>query len=163
MMRAADTKTFHLTRYATPGLLLLLLTAACGTLPGRITGEPPQATIDGIQRSGNTLTVEVGLRNMNDQPIKLSEATIELFLSDTLLARARQATTMEIAARGRDLLRVHASADRAGLAQLDAITGQGSAAAWRMILTLTDRSGQQQIIENQGWLHPVPGQPDNYR
>lgn len=146
-----------------PIALAICLLAACGNIRN-VSGEPPLAGIDGLQRQGNELVIDLALRNVNDLPMKLSAVEIELALAGQPLAAGREDIPLRISARGREVLRLKMIGREAGMNRLEALAqGERSSLPWTLQLTLIDDNERFKRASAQGWLHPVPGQPDRFR
>jgi LEA14-like dessication related protein len=145
-------------------LLLGGLFTGCAGNFRDVTDEPPQASIDGIERQGDTVRVELALGNVNDVPMRLSSVDLELTLDGVPLASGRRDTALMISANGREVLRIALPAEARGLDRLDRLsTGDAARLPWTMNLALGISEGPDRRTRTEGWLHPVPGQPDRFR
>ena len=155
----AIARTARLALYA-----CLLGLAACAGNYRDVVDEPPQAAIDGIERQAGGLVIELALRNVNDEPMTLASVAMTIELDGAPLTTARRETPLVVSARGREVLRLRVPAERAGLARLDRLgSGQVTRLPWTMDLTLGIDGGRDRETRTEGWLHPVPGQPDRFR
>ncbi len=163
----------------TPRLLpMLALLAAgltlfgCGSGSREIRGELPLIRFEGLALAGEQVSLDVGLRNLNDRSLTLSRLKVRFFIGESLLVDRSSDFDIEISARGREVFNLRATGERAGLRALErefAAEGQSSNreaasnADWRMELTLIDNEGRESEGSAQGFLHPVPGRPGQFR
>lgn len=147
-----------------PILLLAGLLAACAGNIRDVTNQPPQASVDGIERRGDTVQVELALGNVNDEPMRLSSLEFSLALDGVPLTSGRRDTSLMISANGREVLRIALPAEAEGLERLERLSG-GEAARlpWTLTLALGIVEGSDRETRTEGWLHPVPGQPNRFR
>ena len=147
------------------GLLLVLATlAACSGNLRDVIDEPPQAGLDGLQRSGGEVVVELALRNVNDETLRLRAASLSLTLDGQALAGGRREVPLAISARGREVVRLALPGRPPGLERLEALSSkQVERLPWRMEVSLELDGGGDYTTETNGWLHRVPGQPNRYR
>lgn len=140
------------------------LLAACGTGPHKVKGEPPIFAIDNLLRKDSVVVVDLGVRNINDRSLEVTSIDLELRLDEKPLASGERTSNVTISARSREVVRLEARGQPAGLALLDELAdGRHSGLRWQMDLTLTDERGREETTESNGWLHAVPGQPDRFR
>lgn len=151
-------------------LLALALLSGCGSGSREVRGELPLVTLDGLERQGEQITLQLGLRNINDRPLQLNEVQLRLLFGTDELVQLTHAPDFEIGPRGRDVLRLRGTGQAAGLSRLDQLepepgtrTAQARSIAWRMQVSLTDERGRTRDTEITGFLHPVPGQPGRFR
>lgn len=146
------------------GLLGLLLLAACSGNLRDVTGQPPQAALDGLERRDNGIIVELALRNVNDAALKLNAVSLTLELDGRQFVSGRRELPLFVSARGREVIRMPLPADRAGIERLDALSSaQVERLPWHMEVSLELADSADQVTETNGWLHRVPGQPDRFR
>jgi len=140
-----------------------LLTACAGNLRD-VTDEPPQASIDGIERQGETVRVELALGNVNDEPMRLRSVELEVMIDGVALTGGQRDTELTISANGREVLRIALPAETPGLERLERLSsGNAARLPWTMNLALGIADGPDRRTRAEGWLHPVPGQPDRFR
>lgn len=144
--------------------LIACLLSACTANIRDVTGEPPQASIDGIERRGSTLLVELALANVNDEPMRLVAVDLNLEVDGVALTRGQRNVPVVISANGREVLRLSLEAERAGLARLDRLAGgEVPRLPWTLSLELGIVEGPDRQTRTEGWLHPVPGQAHRFR
>jgi hypothetical protein len=148
------------------GLLLALVAlVACSGNLRDVSGEPPQATLDGMarQNDGHVL-IELALRNVNDKPLRLESAGLTLTLGGESFYSGRRELALTISARGREVVRLSVPADPAGLDRLRHLADREvERLPWTLEARLQLEGGGTRIARADGWLHRVPGQPDRFR
>lgn len=141
----------------------VMLLAAC-TGQRFVRGEMPLIGIDSLERSGNTLTVILAVRNINDQTFEISALSFDLLVDDIQLARGDSQMPVTIAARSRERIRIETTGIPAGLEKLEALAGgERRNLPWSMDISLSNERGRSRDAEISGWLHAVPGQPGRFR
>jgi hypothetical protein len=149
-----------------------LILSACGSGSREIRGELPLIRFEGLTLDGDQASLDIGLRNLNDRSLNLSELKVRFFIEQSLLVDASRDFNIDISARGREVFTLRSPGEREGLRALQrefATEGQSSAspagrnAGWRMELTLIDEEGREAEASAQGFLHPVPGRPGQFR
>ena len=157
--------------------LLLLFTAlalvsACASSPRQVRGELPLVTLDGLQREDDQVILSLGLRNINDQALPLSELEVRLSVGGGLLLNVVHLPDFEIGPRGREVLTLRGRGDAAGLQVLERLesaagrgTDQGLASStdFAMTVRLANARGRSRTAEVSGFVHPVPGRPGRFR
>lgn len=145
-------------------LVVLCLAAACGSSHKRIKGEPPLTSIDSMERNGDLVLVDLAIRNINDRSIEFTAIEVDLTLADVPLGRGRQEFGITVSARSREVVRVALDPSPEAIEVLeDLARGNRAAVTWQMNLVMHHPRGGSIDTENDGWLHPVPGQPDRFR
>src|SRR5699024_7036874 len=113
---------------------------------------------------GETVIVELALRNVNDAPLSLTAAWLTFELDGRPLVDGGNDLALLVSARGREVIRFDLPADPAGLERLEALGG-GSVQRlpWTMQLQLSLDSSGKRATRAEGWLHRVPGQKHRFR
>lgn len=151
-------------RLITIAAIALCLATACTSSHKRIKGEAPLTSIDSLERRGDMVLVDLAIRNINDRSIEFTAIDVELSLADIPLGRGRHEFGITVSARSREVIRVAIDPSAEAIGVLDELAGEnGTAATWQMKLELHHPRGGSIDAENDGWLHPVPGQPDRFR
>ena len=170
MIGAVNKTTRHLAMLALLAAALVL--SACGSGSREIRGELPLIRFEGLALDGDRVSLDVGLRNLNDRSLNLSELQVQFFIEQSLLVDVSTDVNVDISARGREVFNLRASGEREGLRALQrelATEGQSSTrasgrnAGWRMELILIDAEGRESAASAEGFLHPVPGRPGQFR
>ncbi len=153
------------TRWLLPAALILLgLTAACaGSLP-RITSDMLRVGIDTLETRGDTVVIDLGMRNINKRPLEYHALELELSVDGEKLVSTPHRQPLTLSTRSREVVRVESLAETAGLERLQALgAGQQPPMRWTMQLSLIDDRGRKRTVDYDGWLHVVPGQPNRFR
>lgn len=151
-------------RLITIAAIALGLATACTSSHKRIKGEAPLTSIDSMERSGDMVLVDLAIRNINDRSIEFTAIDVDLKLADIPLGRGRHEFGITVSARSREVVRVALDPSAEAIEVLEELAGGSRAAAtWQMTLELHHPRGGSIDAENEGWLHPVPGQPDRFR
>ena len=104
------------------------------------------------------------MRNVNDEPLKLSRAAVELVLDGQPLAAGDRDLALTVSARGREVIRLPLPAESDGLEALQRLAdAQAGRLRWTLQARLVLDSGRERVADAEGWLYPVPGQPDRFR
>lgn len=144
--------------------LISVALGACSANVRDVHGEPPQVSLGGLQKRDDGVVVELALRNVNDDPLQLVAASIELTLDGKPLANGGRDLPLTVSARGREVLRLALPADPAGLGRLDALaSGEAPRLPWTLKARLELADDPDRDTTTEGWLHRVPGQPDRFR
>ena len=152
--------------------LMLALLTACASGPRQVRGELPLVALDGLERQGDRITLLLGLRNINDSALPLTEVEVRLRIDGVSLITVAYAPNFESGPRGREVLTLRGTGEPAGLELLDRFdpnigTESGhqvlTSIAWTMEVDLGDERGRTRTAEASGFLHPVPGQPGRFR
>ncbi len=148
-----------------PGLVLAaLVLAACSGNLREVVGEPPQASLYGLEHRDDSIVVELALRNVNDAALSLSGTRLELRLDGAALAEGERQLPLTISARGREVIRFDLPADPAGRERLRALgAGDVQRLPWTMEVKLELDGSRDRSTRAEGWLHPVPGQANRFR
>lgn len=141
-------------------LISVVVLAACATRV--VTGHPPQVDLHALARDGQVITLDLNLRNVNDESLTLSQMDLRLELGDELLLHINQSLHLTVPARGRERVRVELAGGLAGLEVLGAVEQEGSR-PWRLQGSLLNEHGRGMNVEAKGWLYPVPGRPGHFR
>lgn len=144
--------------------LSAVVLAACSGNLREVTNQPPQASLDGLEKTSDGVIVALGLRNVNDEPLQLDGISITLTLDDEPLAVGDRHLPLIISSRGREVLRFTLSAEPAGLQRLNNLAaGDVARLPWSLEARLTLNGSTKRRTSANGWIHPVPGQPDRFR
>lgn len=144
--------------------LLVLGLCACGSSAIRISGEPPQWEIRTLTRDGQNLSVDFGLRNLNDQPLEMAHLELELRTDGERLVLINQTAGLVVPSRGRESLVVEETAALTGLDRLDRLaSGDIRSLPWSLTGEIATAGGRDYRVRAEGYLYRVPGRPDQFR
>ena len=146
-------------------LASLMCLASCASRPGTVSGELPLVNLESLELQDQQLLVDLSIRNLNDQrlesPLREASLTIDGQAADF---ESTLPLTLNISARGRENLRLTATADSATQAALLALADErGQSLPYQLTLTFDGRRASRTPVEQNGFLHPVPGQPGRFR
>lgn len=145
-------------------LTVLIALAACSGNLRDVNDQPPQASLDGLEKTPDGVTLALGLRNVNDEPLKLDGAAITVKLDSEPLVSGERQLPLIISSRGREVLHFSLAAQPAGLKRLNALAvGDVARLPWSLEARLTLSGSGSRKTSAEGWLHRVPGQPDRFR
>ncbi len=145
-------------------IIMSSLLSACGGPRYHVRGEPPRLDIDNLEYHLDSLSITLAIRNVNDRTLEIRALNITMQLDGELLANAEHDGVFDIPARSRELLRMDANPQTAGLNRLEALVdGDPSSMRWELEAVLTDHRGRDRQVEGNGWLHAVPGQEHRFR
>ncbi len=127
-------------------------------------GLAPMVQLDSIDRQGMNLRVQMLVDNLNDRPILLTGLRLEAGLDGADLFIGQWPLDILVAARGRERVTLETTAALAGLEALDGLAElEAGAIRYRLNGELFWDRKSSQAIDQGGFLHPVPGQPDRFR
>lgn len=148
------------------GLLLATVCAlaGCSAGPRQIRLEPPTLLVESLRIEDDLVHFRLLVHNRNDHNLNLESAAMAMRVDDAELFNAAWELDLDIGPRGRELLSLDAPAMPIAAEILLAL-GQSHRANERFELS------SEIVIEGQrdaktvqeGFLHPVPGQPGHFR
>jgi len=131
---------------------------ACSTV--RVDSVEPGIDLESLTIQPSGLEINLLVENRNDQPILLQATALELSLDDRVILDLTAPLNLQIGPRGRESLVLTTTPKPGGQQALEAIE---QSAAYRMVGRLEFESLRTYRLEQEGFLHPVPGQPGRYR
>jgi LEA14-like dessication related protein len=148
--------------------LLILMCAsfalsACSS--GKVQGESPFVQVSSWSLNGKELTVELRLRNVNDEALSISAVSLQVTAEDNVpLLQTTQNLSVSIPAGGFETLRLRALGTEPGLALLESLAREERASlAYRFEGTI-DSSGDGRLeFRHAGHIYRVPGRPGEFR
>jgi len=144
--------------------LLSLIVCACTGGVREIKGEAPLVSLGRLELQAERLTLDLAIRNLNDQSFELSAVSLKVLLDEDPLARGRHEIPLHVSARGREVLHLPMTATRAGLERLEQLAaGEVQQLPWSLEATLFFVDAREHKTMTTGWLHRVPGQPGRFR
>lgn len=137
---------------------------ACASGQREIRLEPPSLQIENLRIDGGIVHFRLLLHNRNDHVLYLSEANITMRIDETDLFDAAWRLDLDMSPRGRELISLDAPALTVAAERLLANAGRGAAGVPFELSSEIVIEGQKKAeIEHTGFLHPVPGQPGEFR
>ncbi len=149
-------------------LSFLLLATACLLLAcssNQIKGEPPFAQIMSWTQSDGRLSVELRLRNVNDEALEIDAIALRIMLPDNgVLEHAPSNLNVSLPAGGSERLTLDLTANSPALEQFLALeSGTIGSLSYELTGQLL-RSGRKSLTLNrEGFIYPVPGRSGQFR
>lgn len=149
--------------------LTLLLTAACllgacAAGAGKIRLEPPSIQVESLRIEDDTVYFRLLVHNRNDHVLYLSEATVTMRIDGSELFNAAWQLDLDMSPRGRELISLDAPAMQAAAKILP---GPGpsntTGVPFELSAELVFGDMRNAEVDQRGFLHPVPGQPGEFR
>ncbi len=149
-----------------PGCILVLLTAlvlsACASRG--VHGQAPFVQVNGLRLHQHTLTLDLGVRNVNSEPFSISHIEFSILVRDTSLAVYNAASRASLIANGSENLRFDLTASPEGTALLTELQrGELESLNYELegMFRVTDNAEMK--FRHKGHLYPVPGRPGQFR
>ncbi len=145
-------------------LCLCLLLCGCQGSPRQVSGEAPLIALDTIELQESFATLHISVRNLNDRRFEMEEIRLSLQLDQQQAASLDPAPVfLSVPARGREVIMLETELEPGSRQLLEALTHrQRPNLAWQLELVFDPPRGRLRAEAN-GFLHPVPGQPDRFR
>ena len=145
-----------------PAILCALALSSCAS--NAVRGQPPFVQINGMKLVEQSLTLDLGVRNVNSETILISHTEFSVSLDDTSLAIYNAASNASIIANGTENVRFELTASADGIALLHQLE-QGELKdleyLFEGVIQLVD--GGQLTMKREGHIFPVPGRPGSFR
>lgn len=143
-------------------LACALLLTSCAS--HGIRGEPPFVQVNGLKLRAQDLTLDLGMRNVNSEPLVLEHIEFSLSLEETTLAIYNAASGASVIANGRENLRFELVASEEGAALLGELEqGSRKDLEYRFEGVFSANEKQQLRVQRSGRIYPVPGRPGQFR
>lgn len=144
-------------------LLLAGMLSACSS--DAVRGEAPFAEASGWRIEGRNLEIDLRLRNVNDDPMRVTGIAFEVELDeDVPLFRHRGDTDVEIPPGGFESLTIRGEATMEGTALLESLSEQARGdLAYVLEGTVTTADSGDLPIRREGRIYRVPGRPGEFR
>lgn len=142
----------------------ICILAGCASGPREIRLEPPTLLVESLRVEDGMAYFRLLVHNRNDHDVFLESAAIAMRIDDAELFNAAWQLDLDIGPRGRELVRLDAPALPVAAKRLAALA-QSSGANVRFAMTseIAIQGQRDAEIEQDGFLHPVPGQPGHFR
>ena len=143
-------------------LLLALGLAACSS--GQVRDESPMVRVSEVSRLDDDITVQLRIRNVNDEALDIRTISFELTSDDEPFLAWDGPAAVNIAAKGTETWSAGISASASGGALLDSLQ-QGSIKSLPYALKGSVETVDDQTLrfEAVGHLYPLPGRPGYFR
>ncbi len=143
-------------------LFLSALLIGCGGNP-RISGKPPQVRINSLTVDGPMLTLELHIRNINQEPLNIRELPLSVQLGEQQLAEYSGAIAQQVGASGSEVVSVRLQGGSAGLAMLaDLQNGRETSLPYQLQGHVLNDAGKRLEFDFSGRLFAVPGRPGQF-
>jgi hypothetical protein len=139
-----------------------LLLTACGASVVR--GESPFVQINALKLNHETVTVELGVRNVNDVVMEIEKIDFVLTVQATELTRYDAPMLTSVIANGSETLRFEVAINPAGRDLLGALQN-AEIASLPYELEGTIQAAEESLLtfHRKGHIYPVPGRPGQFR
>lgn len=145
-------------------LTAVCLLGACATGARQIRLEPPSLQVENLRIEDGTVHFRLLVHNRNDHVLYLSEAAVAMRINGAELFNAAWQLDLDMGPRGRELVTLDAPATPAGAEILSSLAQSGSAGVpFELSSELVMEDMRDAEIGQKGFLHPVPGQPGEFR
>ncbi len=160
----SPSSSLRLSPFAWILVLALAVLAGCAGGGQVISGEPPRLDVRLLEQTDDSLRLDLELRNVNDQALKLSAFELSLEHEENLLLNITENRRLEIGPRGRERVEFEATLSPPAAAVLGELAGeQRQSLPWQIQGRLVDADGQAIPVSASGHLYPVPGRPGQFR
>jgi len=145
-----------------PAVVCLLF--ACATGKREIRLEPPSLQVESLRIDDDTVHFRLLVHNRNDHVLYLSEAAVAMRIDGTELFNAAWQLDLDMGPRGRELVSLDAPAMAAAAEVLSAFgRSDGTGVPFELSAEFVIEDMRDAEIGQKGFLHPVPGQPGQFR
>lgn len=137
---------------------------ACASSAGEIRLEPPALQVESLRVEDGMVHFRLLVHNRNDHVIFLSKAAVAMRIEGLELFNAAWDLDLDMGPRGRELVSLDAPAMPGGAGVLETVEQSGRLSAPFELSSEIMIDGQRDAeIGQEGFLHPVPGQPGVFR
>lgn len=145
-------------------LALVLITGACASGPMQVRLQPPSLHIENLRTEAGRVHLGLLVSNHNDHEIFVEGLQAVLEIDGMELLQRDWPLGLAIDPRGRERVNLQASANDRALQMLRDFESSGRrTVAYQLRGEIRLRGQRNGRIEQPGFLHPVPGQPGNFR
>ena len=142
--------------------LVALLIASCAGQGVR--GQSPFVQVNGLRIQGQSLSLDLGVRNVNSEVINIEHIEFSISLEETSLAIYKAASQANIIANGTENIRFELVPSAEGLELLDKLqSGEHPNLEYSLEgMFLVNENKKMKVMSN-GHIYPVPGRPGQFR
>ena len=143
-------------------LLATLLTACSGDA---VRDEAPFAEVSGWRMEGRDLSVDLRLRNVNDDPMRVEGLELNVVLDqEVTLFRHQGAPAVEIPPGGFETFEIRTEATREGAALFESLSNRERVdLPYELVGTVVTAKSGDLPIRREGRIYTVPGRPGEFR
>ena len=140
----------------------LLVLAACGAKMVR--GQSPFVQISALKLNNETVTLDLGVRNVNDVVLDIENIGFALSVRDTELASHDTPMQSSVIANGSETLQFEIAVSPAGRDLLITLqNGETGSLPYSLEGTIQAVEDRRLKFRGEGHLYPVPGRPGQFR
>ncbi len=140
----------------------LLLSTACGTKVVR--GTAPIVRMTELSHTGNTITLQLSMRNLNGVPLDIREIDFNLSVEDNVLFTYKGPAETNIVANGTETWTVEVEESQAGKQTLDKLqNGDIKSLPYALEGSISAIDEGKLRFSYEGHIYPVPGRPGHFR
>jgi len=145
-------------------LTAICLLCACATGPREIRLEPPSLQVESLRIEDGKVYFRLLVHNRNDHVLYLSEAAVAMRIDGAELFNAAWQLDLDMGPRGRELVSLDAAAVQPAAEALSAAGSSSPAGVpFELSAEFVIADMRDAEIGQRGFLHPVPGQPGEFR
>jgi LEA14-like dessication related protein len=135
---------------------------ACAT-PG-IKGKPPFVQLNGLRLLEGLLHLDLGVRNVNSEPIFLEQIEFSVTVADASLAIYKAPSMASISANGLENFRFELSPTIEGINLLSELeNGEHPSLDYSLEGVMVVEEGKEMKVQRKGHIYPVPGRAGHFR
>jgi LEA14-like dessication related protein len=158
--------TMHAKQHAFARLALLaacaLLISACGK--SMVRGEAPYVKIHSINLGESSMVIRLGVRNINDEPIRMAHVRFTVRLEQSELGGFEGPMDASVIATGSETLRFELQPSEAGRALLESLQNKEVPnLAYQLDGEIETAGDGTLAFSGDGRLYTVPGRPGQFR
>jgi len=145
-------------------ILLALVSAACTSGPIQVRLQQPSLQIESLRAGDDRVHLGLLLHNPNDHAILVEGLQAVLEIDGMRLLERDWMLGLAMDPRGRERLNLQADVQASALQALREFQASGARTVpYRLRAEIQLRGQRNGRVEQPGFLHPVPGQPGNFR
>ena len=145
-------------------LLSVLFLTACGS--NIIRGEPPIVRMSELSHQGNTIKLQLSMRNLNGVDLDITSTDFSLTVNDSeqeLLAYNGPLNT-NIGAKGTEVWSVEVAESKTSRELLDSMeNGDIKSLPYKLKGSVYSKDDGKLRFEYEGHIYPLPGKPGHFR
>ena len=145
-------------------LLSVLFLTACGS--NIIRGEPPIVRMSELSHQGNTIKLQLSMRNLNGVDLDITSTDFSLTVNDSeqeLLAYEGPVNT-NIGANGTEVWSVEVAESKTSRELLDSLeNGDIKSLPYKLKGSVYSKDDGKLRFEYEGHIYPLPGKPGHFR
>ena len=141
---------------------MLLLLSSCASHGVR--GKSPFVQVNGLKLEDQSLSLDLGVRNVNSEAIFIEHIEFSISLDDTSLAIYKATSRANVSANGTENLRFELTPSMAGVELLNGLqNGDRPNLEYSLEGVLLVGENEEMKVKRKGHIYPVPGRPGHFR